>query len=160
MQKVYTIEEIENIADVFLEKILEKRLENLAKLNFPAKATLICLTGELGAGKTTLMQIVGKKLGIENKMPSPTFVLRRDYLTSPNLSLAGEGQNIKNLIHIDAYRLDKPEMLGQILTKSEMGNSDNLIVIEWGERLDQNIFDLIFEIKHLGENQREIILQK
>jgi tRNA threonylcarbamoyladenosine biosynthesis protein TsaE len=153
----YHINEIEKVAESFLQEILKTRLENLASkklfVNFPARATVVCLTGDLGAGKTTLMQSVGKILGIENKMPSPTFVLRRDYV------LSGCKYEYKNLIHIDAYRLDKPEMINQVLTKEEIENPENLIVIEWGELLDKNLFTLTFEIKHVNENEREIILK-
>lgn len=138
MNLKYQIEEIEKVAELFLCEIINK------------KANIVCLTGDLGAGKTTLMQNVGNLLGIENKMPSPTFVLRRDYKIENNY--------FKNLIHIDAYRLDKPEMINQVLTKTEIENKENLIVIEWGERLNKNIFDMVFEIKHMGENEREIIL--
>jgi tRNA threonylcarbamoyladenosine biosynthesis protein TsaE len=138
MNLKYQIEEIEKVAELFLCEIINK------------KANIVCLTGDLGAGKTTLMQNVGKLLGVENKMPSPTFVLRRDYKIENNY--------FNNLIHIDAYRLDKPEMINQVLTKTEIENKENLIVIEWGERLNKDIFDMVFEIKHMGENEREIIL--
>ncbi len=143
----YNISEIEQVAKSFLGTILNYKKNSKTDAR---KAVMICLTGELGAGKTTLMQNVGKLLNINGNIVSPTFVLRRDYML--------EDFDFKKLIHIDAYRLDKPEMINQILTKDEIDNSENLIVIEWGELLDNNFFDLIFQIKHISETKREIAL--
>jgi tRNA threonylcarbamoyladenosine biosynthesis protein TsaE len=142
MKILYKEEYVKKVAENFLEIILNSKKEN--------KATVICLTGNLGAGKTTLMQAVGKLLGIEGNIISPTFVIRRDYILGKSA--------FKNLIHIDAYRLDKQEMLDQILTKQEIADKNNLIIMEWGERLDKDIFDLTFEIKHISEVEREIVL--
>src|SRR5689334_7666432 len=61
-------------------------------------ATLVTLTGELGAGKTSFTQGVARALGIEESVTSPTFVLEKVY------ELADHG--FKRLVHIDAYRLE------------------------------------------------------
>ncbi len=66
--------------------------------------------------------------------------------------------NFKKLIHIDAYRLERPEMLSQVLTKEELEDKNNLIAIEWPEMVDNNIFNLIFKLEHISEEERKIEL--
>ena len=56
---------------------------------------LVLLSGELGAGKTTLTRGLGEALGAEGTIQSPTFVLAREH------RIAGGGK----LVHVDAYRL-------------------------------------------------------
>lgn len=86
---------------------------------------VIALTGELGAGKTTFVQGFAKGLKIKDKIISPTFVLIRQHKI-PNSK--------KVLFHIDLYRLD-----GRINIKhlgiEEIINSDNIVLIEWAEKL-------------------------
>lgn len=61
-----------------------------------APGDLVMLTGELGAGKTTLTRGLGEGLGVRGAVTSPTFVIARVH---PPL---GEGPA---LVHVDAYRL-------------------------------------------------------
>src|ERR1700683_2680478 len=83
-----TADEVEHEARNFLQT-LEPRADG---------ATLITLSGELGAGKTTFTQAVAKALGVEDIVNSPTFVIEKVY----NLP---EGKGFHRLVHIDAYRL-------------------------------------------------------
>ncbi len=57
---------------------------------------IISLTGDLGAGKTTLTKSIGKGLGVE------------DYITSPTFTLINEYNGRLNLYHFDVYRLEGP----------------------------------------------------
>src|SRR5699024_6190803 len=57
---------------------------------------LVILTGELGAGKTTLTQGLGTALGVRGRVSSPTFIIAREHAPT------GTGPG---LIHVDAYRL-------------------------------------------------------
>ena len=100
-------------------------------------ATVVTLSGGLGAGKTTFAQGVAKALGVEEPVTSPTFVIQKIYEL--------EGQQFSHLIHIDAYRLNPPaggahelEMLGW---KELCADSGNLILVEWPE----NVAELIPE---------------
>jgi tRNA threonylcarbamoyladenosine biosynthesis protein TsaE len=70
------------------------------------KALLVALSGNLGAGKTTFTQKIAEQLNIPEKITSPTFVLMKKY--SINF-----GQ-FKNLIHIDAYRLEDAQELSML----------------------------------------------
>src|SRR3989338_8753227 len=68
-------------------------------------ATLVTLSGELGAGKTAFVKAVAKALGVGEVVNSPTFVLEKIYPLPLFSQKSGKG--FKRLIHIDAYRLEK-----------------------------------------------------
>jgi len=91
-------------------------------------ATFVTLSGELGAGKTAFTKAVARALGVEETVTSPTFVLEKIYL------LADE-QPFKRLIHIDAYRLEKGADLAPLGFDELMQDTDNLILIEWPEKV-------------------------
>ncbi len=91
-------------------------------------ATLITLSGELGAGKTALTKAVARVLGVEETVTSPTFVLEKIYLLPEN-------QPFKHLVHIDAYRLEKGADLAPLGFDELMKDSGNLILLEWPERV-------------------------
>ncbi|MEV7285397.1 tRNA (adenosine(37)-N6)-threonylcarbamoyltransferase complex ATPase subunit type 1 TsaE [Streptomyces sp. NPDC093252] len=84
---------------------------------------LVMLTGELGAGKTTLTRGLGEGLGVRGAVTSPTFVIARVH---PSL---GDGPP---LVHVDAYRLggglDEMEDLDLDVSLPE-----SVMVVEWGE---------------------------
>jgi tRNA threonylcarbamoyladenosine biosynthesis protein TsaE len=92
------------------------------------RATLVTLSGELGAGKTAFTKALAQSFGIEEIVNSPTFVLEKIY-TLP------EGQNFKRLIHIDAYRLESGAELAPLGLKELMKDPDNLIFLEWPEKV-------------------------
>ena len=87
-------------------------------------ATVVTLTGDLGAGKTTLSQMIGQELGVTEPISSPTFVISKYYDLKK--------QNWRRLIHMDAYRLE-----GQNLEPLDLptlfADSNNIILIEWPE---------------------------
>lgn len=91
-------------------------------------ATLVTLSGELGAGKTAFTKAAAKALGVEEIITSPTFVLEKIYLL-------GE-QPFKRLIHIDAYRLEKGADLAPLGFDELMQDAGNLILLEWPEKVD------------------------
>ncbi|MCX4586421.1 tRNA (adenosine(37)-N6)-threonylcarbamoyltransferase complex ATPase subunit type 1 TsaE [Streptomyces sp. NBC_01481] len=93
---------------------------SLAKLLRPGD--LVMLTGELGAGKTTLTRGLGEGLGVRGAVTSPTFVIARVH---PSLT-GGPA-----LVHVDAYRLggglDEMEDLDLDVSLPE-----SVVVVEWG----------------------------
>lgn len=91
-------------------------------------ATLITLSGELGAGKTAFAKALAKALGIAEVVNSPTFVLEKIY-TLP------DDQHFKRLIHIDAYRLETGADLTPLGFAELMRDAHNLIVLEWPEKV-------------------------
>ncbi len=117
------------------------------------EATLICLYGNLGSGKTTFTQSLAKELGVKEFVTSPTFVIEKIYET--------QNKDFKRLIHIDAYRLNGGKEL-QILGFEELiNNTNNLIVIEWPE----NVIDILPEnhikihCEFVNENSRKFDVQ-
>src|SRR3990167_9931463 len=92
------------------------------------KATIVALRGDLGAGKTTFTQALARELGITGTVQSPTYVLMKKYeikKVSP----------FKTLVHIDAYRLEKPEEFAALNPEQFLNDPPCLVVVEWPERL-------------------------
>ena len=90
-------------------------------------ATVLGLSGELGAGKTTFAQATARALGVEETVNSPTFVIEKIY------SL--QNQRWQRLIHIDAYRLKSADELRALGWDDIVADKNNLIVIEWPENV-------------------------
>ena len=88
--------------------------------------SVILLSGELGAGKTTLVQGIGEGLGITDAIVSPTFTLINEY---------PEGRI--PLYHLDLYRLEPTEVEGLNLESYWQGIEipPGIVAIEWAERL-------------------------
>jgi tRNA threonylcarbamoyladenosine biosynthesis protein TsaE len=99
------------------------------------RGDLVLLTGDLGAGKTTLTQGIGAGLRVRGPVTSPTFVIAR-------VHPAVEGRT--PLVHVDAYRLngwDEVEDLDLELTLDEA-----VTVVEWGAGLAEGLSDDRLEI--------------
>lgn len=111
-----------------------------------SKNMVYTLTGDLGAGKTTLTQGIAKGLGIEKTVSSPTFTICKIY------------HGTLDLFHFDAYRL---EGLHQDLGFEEMIDGEGLTVIEWPMYMSECIGDeyLEIEIHLLEEDGREFTLR-
>ncbi|MBQ9328471.1 MAG: tRNA (adenosine(37)-N6)-threonylcarbamoyltransferase complex ATPase subunit type 1 TsaE [Solobacterium sp.] len=108
---------------------------------------VILLSGDLGAGKTTLTQGIAKGLGISRTVTSPTFTIQKLYR---------DGRLVLN--HIDAYRL---EGLNQDLGFEEYLYDGCLTVIEWAQFAPNLIPEehLSISIHLLEDDRREFILQ-
>lgn len=90
-------------------------------------ATVLALSGELGAGKTALAQAIGRALGVAEKIPSPTFLVMRSYKTTHS--------HFKKLVHIDAYRIEDERELSVIGFEKLLTEQGTLVALEWPERL-------------------------
>ncbi len=117
-----SLEETENIAREFLEKISPKE----------SSATVVGLYGNLGAGKTAFTKAVAKVLGVSDNVTSPTFVIEKIYDLS---NVVHRTHKFDFLIHIDAYRLEKEEELLHLGWEEIISEPKNLILIEWPERV-------------------------
>jgi len=110
------------------------------------KALVIGLEGDLGSGKTTFVQGLAKGLGIKDKVTSPTFVIMKEY---------------DFLYHIDCYRIKSKDLL-ELDFKEIINQTNNIIVIEWAERvkkiLPKNTIWMKFE--YIDENKRKITYEK
>jgi tRNA threonylcarbamoyladenosine biosynthesis protein TsaE len=83
---------------------------------------LVLLSGDLGAGKTTLTQGIGAGLGVRGQVASPTFIIARVH---PAL---GDGPD---LVHVDAYRLGSLDEVDALDLDTSL--EDSVTVVEWGE---------------------------
>jgi len=97
---------------------------------------LIVLSGELGAGKTTLTQGIGAGLHVRGDVTSPTFVIARVH---PSLV---EGPD---LVHVDAYRLGGIEELDDLDLDTDLDHA--VTVVEWGEGLAEGLTESRLEIR-------------
>ncbi len=88
-------------------------------------ATVIALEGDLGSGKTTFTKAFAAALGIAPEaVTSPTFVIEKRFDI-------GDHAHFTRLVHIDAYRLEKPEEIEKLDWKETLADPENLIVVEW-----------------------------
>jgi len=93
---------------------------------------VICLSGELGTGKTTFAQGLLEGLGVEGPYTSPTFLIMKKYESK------AESQKSKAIYHIDAYRVSDKDILN-LGWEEIISDPDNLIVVEWAERIKKII---------------------
>ncbi len=111
------------------------------------KTGVIALTGELGAGKTTFVQGFAKGLGIKDKIISPTFVLIRQHKFGARI-----------LYHIDLYRLERIKNIKQLGIEEIISNPDNLVLIEWAEKIKNYLpkETTWINLEKINENERLI----
>ena len=141
MEKILTLENIEETAIYIIEEVRRRNSE---------KASVIAFSGDLGAGKTTLTKEIAKQLGIKESVVSPTFVIMKIYKTKE--------KDFKNLIHIDAYRLDKSEELLHLGWEEISKNKENFIIVEWPERVPECLLSGVYKIniEHKSDTTRKI----
>jgi tRNA threonylcarbamoyladenosine biosynthesis protein TsaE len=106
--------------------------------------TVLLLEGDLGAGKTSLVQGIGAGLAIDETIDSPTFTLINEY-----------DQGRLALYHLDLYRLEPDEVLGLNLESYWEGVEvePGVVAIEWPERLPikpENYLDV--QLQHHSDN--------
>jgi tRNA threonylcarbamoyladenosine biosynthesis protein TsaE len=94
------------------------------------RATLVTLSGELGAGKTSFTQGVARALSVNEHVTSPTFVLEKIYAL-PNEG----GRSFTRLAHLDAYRLEGANALAPLGFSELMQDAATLVVVEWPEKV-------------------------
>ncbi|MGH3487076.1 MAG: tRNA (adenosine(37)-N6)-threonylcarbamoyltransferase complex ATPase subunit type 1 TsaE [Actinopolymorphaceae bacterium] len=110
---------------------------------------LVLLTGELGAGKTTLTQGIGAGLGVRGDVTSPTFVIARGHRP------LGGGPS---LVHVDAYRLGGVAELDDLDLDTSLDES--VTVVEWGEGLAEGLAEDRLDVvlsRSLGESTSAVV---
>ena len=100
------------------------------------RGDLVILSGDLGAGKTTLTKGIGAGLGVRGEITSPTFVIARVH---PSLS---DGLP---LVHVDAYRLGGIDELDDLDLDTAL--DDAVTVVEWGEGVAEGLADERLELR-------------
>jgi len=109
------------------KRLGEKLAKEILKKKLKETAFVIGLEGELGGGKTTFLQGFAKGLGIKERILSPTFVILKRFKI--------KDLRFKNLYHIDCYRIEKPKELLNLGFKKIISNPENIVVVEWANRI-------------------------
>ncbi len=128
----HSVEETENFA-----------YELAAKISAPK---VICLTGDLGAGKTAFTRGFARYFGIEKGVSSPTFIIMHRY----------EGREVIN--HYDLYRLSDFDELLDIGFEEQI--ESGISIIEWPDNFMEYLPDdkIVVRITRLGDNERLIVI--
>lgn len=111
--------------------------------------TVICLDGDLGAGKTLFVQNLAASLGVQGEVTSPTFNL---------MNLYEDGR--LPLVHFDLYRLEQEYELDEIGFYDYVENPDGLVLIEWAEKFPECLPEdyIALEIQRTDvENERVLV---
>ena len=117
--------------------------ENLESEKF--SNMVICLTGDLGSGKTVFTKAFARSMGIEDNITSPTFNIIKEY----------EGE--LPLYHMDVYRLDEDS---DDIGIEEYFNKNGVVIIEWSSMIKNILPKERLEIKFKinDENKRTLII--
>lgn len=115
--------------------------------------TIICLSGDLGTGKTVFTKGLAKGLGITEPVVSPTFTIVQEYK---------EGRI--PLYHFDTYRIDDPEEMYEVGLDDYLFG-DGICVIEWAETIEELLPEgcyrlTIEKVPEKGTDYRKIIFGK
>jgi len=134
----------------------------LAKKLVPG--TVVCLYGDLGAGKTTLVQGIAKGLGIKKRLVSPTFILARRYKVKnqkSKIKITSQNSKINYLWHVDLYRLNDLDEARAIGIEELMSDPTNILLIEWPEQAESILPAKRWEIKlrTISQGEREIVVK-
>ena len=109
---------------------------------------IVAISGELGAGKTTLVQAICKGFGVTEEVTSPTFALVHQYRGAP-----------APVYHIDLYRLSGPDELTNLGWDDILG-SHALVLVEWPERAGPRMPDdaVPIELEHIPDDPTRRVL--
>lgn len=145
--RTYSSEETRRFGDKIARQVSGIRFQ--ASRN--KKAFILALKGDLGAGKTTFTQGFLRGLGVRARVNSPTFVLMKRFRL--------KNKRFKNVYHLDCYRIKKPKELLGLGLKEIFDNPENIVLIEWPERikrvLPKETRKIVFKHKK-KESEREI----
>jgi tRNA threonylcarbamoyladenosine biosynthesis protein TsaE len=130
--KIDTVEQTKGLAELIADNI--------------ERGSIILLRGDLGAGKTTFSQFLGKKLGVKRHMTSPTFNIIKSYPLNGYF-----------LHHMDCYRLeDSLEDLGF----EEYFNDNDLSLVEWPDYISEFLPEQYIEITiTLNNEERQFSIE-
>ncbi len=123
---------------------------------FLRRGDVLLLHGDLGTGKTTLVQGLAQGLGIEGPVQSPTFGIVAEH---EGLDPGGERLI---LYHLDLYRLTDPHELDSIGYDQYLEPHDGVSAIEWPERAGDWLPDrfLLVNIEHAGADVRHVSITR
>lgn len=131
------------------QKLGQKTAAYLIQEGVGESAKILALYGELGSGKTTFVQGLAKGLGLPHRILSPTFIIVREY----PLSL----KKFKRFYHIDLYRVELVTDMTDFGFSDIFTGSQNIVVIEWAERLGTMLPKARTDIYFETSNRKRLI---
>ena len=116
---------------------------------------IICLAGDLGAGKTTFAQGLLKGLKIKGPYTSPTFAIVKEYKI--NLKFKISNLKLLSVYHIDAYRITAKDLL-ELGFGDFVGKKNTVVILEWPEKVKKIIPEdaVWINFRWVNEKAREI----
>jgi len=143
------------ISPAATRRVGQKLAQKILKDRIKEKAQVIGLIGDLGGGKTTFLQGFAKGLGIKEKVLSPTFIIVKKF------QIPNSRSRLQNFYHIDCYRIKKPKELLNLNFKKIISDPQNIIAIEWADRIKKimppNTLWINFEF--INNKTRKIVLK-
>jgi len=124
-------------------------------------SSIITLTGDLGAGKTTFVQGLAAGFGIEKPVNSPTFLIIHRYeLKTKNETRKDEHISARFLYHIDLYRIDKQDDIVGLGLLDILKEKESIVVIEWAEKMGKFLPEERIDVQfgYRDENKRKITI--
>jgi tRNA threonylcarbamoyladenosine biosynthesis protein TsaE len=162
MQREFITEkakETQKIGQLLAEEVLRSKF---------SQAVVICLSGELGAGKTTFTQGLLKGLHAKGPYTSPTFVIMKNYRVTRNAkrgtskkAIHDTRSTIRDVYHLDAYRVKAEDILS-LGWKELIADQNNILIVEWADRIKKIIPNppaggaVWIKFKWLDEKKRKI----
>lgn len=112
---------------------------------------IVILSGELGSGKTTFVQLLAKHLKIKDNITSPTFVIHKFYKIPKTNKL---------LHHLDLYRLENID-LNHLGISDLLNNPKDIVLIEWGEKISETLENALkIRFEKISSTKRKIFVDK
>jgi tRNA threonylcarbamoyladenosine biosynthesis protein TsaE len=144
MEKIYNENQLLEIASFVKKEVVSFDVSG---------AVLVTFSGDLGAGKTTLIQEIARQFNIQETVISPTYVIMKKYQIP-------HSEQFETLIHIDAYRIESEDELSNIGWDEYVANAKNLILVEWPERVPVHTKNpnLHITLTHHNDDSRKIAI--
>ena len=129
MSRLVTLEDGKKKQEFSLSEVSDWTEVALRVRELLVPGTIVTLSGSLGAGKTTFVQVLAEELGIRKRPQSPTFALMRSY------RLPKPVNGVSRLVHVDAYRIEDERDFVTLDVDYELSDGKSVLMLEWPEQV-------------------------